>query len=387
MAGERDGFVNADAPIDHVAAVSVGIVDGEVLLDLEYESDVAADVDMNVVMSGRGELVEVQGTAEHKTFTASSSTPCWTSPSRGSNSSSSCRGRRSSDPRLLIATKNAGKREEMAAILVRLGVAAEVVTDVDWPDVEETGETLEENALLKARAAVEATGLRHSPTTPGSKSRRSAGRRGAHRPVRRSPRHLRRQHRQAAAELDGVADRRFRFRTVVALAFPDGDYVTPRAASKVASPKSGRGDTGFGYDPVFEVGGRTFAEMSSEEKNLLSIGPERWKRSGEPSVCDRVGERTRTSTDSRPPGPKPGASSSSATPARIRREWWAPGTRTLNQRVKSPLLCQRARGPATDNSATLGLSKSGAVPYDNNRVGHFLPSEYLGVGTGRGAAW
>jgi len=69
VAGERDGLVNADALIDHVAAVSVGIVDGEVLLDLEYESDVAADVDMNVVMSGRGELVEVQGTAEHKTFT------------------------------------------------------------------------------------------------------------------------------------------------------------------------------------------------------------------------------------------------------------------------------------------------------------------------------
>ena len=69
VAGERDGLVNADALIDHVAAVSVGIVDGQVLLDLEYESDVAADVDMNVVMSGRGELVEVQGTAEHKTFT------------------------------------------------------------------------------------------------------------------------------------------------------------------------------------------------------------------------------------------------------------------------------------------------------------------------------
>ena len=69
VAGERDGLVNAYALIDHVAAVSVGIVDGEVLLDLEYESDVAADVDMNVVMSGRGELVEVQGTAEHKTFT------------------------------------------------------------------------------------------------------------------------------------------------------------------------------------------------------------------------------------------------------------------------------------------------------------------------------
>jgi ribonuclease PH len=69
VAGEQEGVVNADALIDHVAAVSVGIVDGEILLDLEYESDVAADVDMNVVMSGTGKLVEVQGTAEHAPFT------------------------------------------------------------------------------------------------------------------------------------------------------------------------------------------------------------------------------------------------------------------------------------------------------------------------------
>jgi ribonuclease PH len=53
---------------DQVAAISCGIVDGEVLLDLEYESDVAADVDMNVVMSGEGQLVEVQGTAEGAPF-------------------------------------------------------------------------------------------------------------------------------------------------------------------------------------------------------------------------------------------------------------------------------------------------------------------------------
>ena len=55
--------------IDEVAATSVGIVDGEPMLDLDYEKDVSADVDMNVVMSGRGLLVEVQGTAEGAPFT------------------------------------------------------------------------------------------------------------------------------------------------------------------------------------------------------------------------------------------------------------------------------------------------------------------------------
>jgi len=55
--------------IDEVAAISVGIVDGEPTLDLDYVKDVDAEVDMNVVMSGRGLLVEVQGTAERAPFT------------------------------------------------------------------------------------------------------------------------------------------------------------------------------------------------------------------------------------------------------------------------------------------------------------------------------
>jgi ribonuclease PH len=55
-------------PSDHVAAVSVGLVAGEPLLDLDYEEDAAAEVDMNVVMTGDGRLVEVQATAERVAF-------------------------------------------------------------------------------------------------------------------------------------------------------------------------------------------------------------------------------------------------------------------------------------------------------------------------------
>ena len=62
------GIANAEAGFDQVAAVSVGMVGGEVLLDLDYRDDHAADVDLNVVMSGRGLLVEVQGTAEGALF-------------------------------------------------------------------------------------------------------------------------------------------------------------------------------------------------------------------------------------------------------------------------------------------------------------------------------
>lgn len=65
------GALPADPLIDSVAAISVGIVDGRVVLDLPYEEDARADVDMNIVATGRGRFVEVQGTAENGTFAAS----------------------------------------------------------------------------------------------------------------------------------------------------------------------------------------------------------------------------------------------------------------------------------------------------------------------------
>ena len=62
------GTLNSAPLKDFVAAVSVGIVDGEVLLDLCYEEDSRADVDMNFVMTGGGKMVELQATAEHQVF-------------------------------------------------------------------------------------------------------------------------------------------------------------------------------------------------------------------------------------------------------------------------------------------------------------------------------
>jgi ribonuclease PH len=67
--GLERGLIARNPIIDEVAAISVGIVDGITKLDLDYESDSAAEVDLNVVMSGRGLLVEVQGTAERAPFT------------------------------------------------------------------------------------------------------------------------------------------------------------------------------------------------------------------------------------------------------------------------------------------------------------------------------
>lgn len=68
MASLRPVLASGSVLVDSVAAVSVGIVGGEVLLDLDYSEDVRAEVDFNVVMTGSGQFVEVQGTAERAPF-------------------------------------------------------------------------------------------------------------------------------------------------------------------------------------------------------------------------------------------------------------------------------------------------------------------------------
>ncbi|MDD5044659.1 MAG: ribonuclease PH [Candidatus Omnitrophica bacterium] len=64
----KSGVINKIPLKDYVAATSIGIVDGTPLLDLAYEEDVRAEVDMNIVMTADGEFIEIQGTAERETF-------------------------------------------------------------------------------------------------------------------------------------------------------------------------------------------------------------------------------------------------------------------------------------------------------------------------------
>jgi ribonuclease PH len=66
---QKRGTITEDPIKDSVAAVSIGIVQGKILLDLCYEEDSKADVDMNFVMTGSGKFVEIQGTAESAPFT------------------------------------------------------------------------------------------------------------------------------------------------------------------------------------------------------------------------------------------------------------------------------------------------------------------------------
>lgn len=174
-------------------------------------------------------------------------------------------------PRLVVASKNPDKVSEIEGILSETGLASEIVRGLDWPDVEETGATLEENALLKARSVVEATGLPVLADDTGLEVTALDGAPGVH-TARFAGEGARYEDNVAklVEVLAGHDDRSARFRTVVALAFPDGVEVVAEGVLDGIIAQRPKGHGGFGYDPVFEVEGRTLAEMGVEEKNSLS---------------------------------------------------------------------------------------------------------------------
>lgn len=174
-------------------------------------------------------------------------------------------------PRLTIASKNPDKAGEIEAVLAETGLVGEIVTGLDWPDVEETGDTLEENALMKARAVAEATGLPSLADDTGLEVAALNGRPGVSTARYAGPGASYADNvAKLLTEMQGEEERSARFRTVVALVFPDGVEVTAEGYLDGVITNSARGSGGFGYDPIFEVEGRTLAEMSLAEKNELS---------------------------------------------------------------------------------------------------------------------
>ncbi len=179
--------------------------------------------------------------------------------------------------KLVLASANPDKAAEISAIL------AATLSDLELaprpaavPDVDETGTTLVENARLKAAAVAAATGeaavaddtgllVDALDGAPGVWSARFAGEAATY--ADNVAKLLR--------ELTGVAPgrRTARFETVALIRWPDGGEVVATGAVEGVIATEARGDGGFGYDPVFvpaEGDGRTFAELTPDEKHALS---------------------------------------------------------------------------------------------------------------------
>ena len=176
--------------------------------------------------------------------------------------------------KVVLATKNPHKVEEILAILGDIpGIEWLTFREISFSDVEEVGETLEENAVLKATAVARETGLPALAEdtglevealggAPGVRSARFAG----------VDKDYRANNEKLLRLLEGVRNRRARFRTVAVLALPDGRMWKTEGVLKGKIAEAPRGEHGFGYDPLFVPEGetRTLAEMLPEEKNVIS---------------------------------------------------------------------------------------------------------------------
>ncbi len=178
--------------------------------------------------------------------------------------------------KLVFASHNQDKVVELQDALS--GLPLEVSSARDHPqvgEIEETGATLEENALLKARTLFQATGVlcladdtglevEALGGAPGVRSARYGG------PEQSYEKNLT----KLLAEMSQFPpdERRARFRTVIAIVFPDASELVMEGVCEGLILSEPRGESGFGYDPVFFIPERskTFAEMSLEEKQELS---------------------------------------------------------------------------------------------------------------------
>lgn len=175
--------------------------------------------------------------------------------------------------RLVLASANPDKAREIAGLLAPARVEL-LPRPAFLGEVDETGDSLEANALLKARAVMEAAGEAAVADDTGLEVDALGGRPGVY-----AARYAGEGATYAdnvaklLAEMDGVTDRRARFRTVAAVVWPDGREVVAHGVVEGVIADAPRGDGGFGYDPVFvpEGGaGLTYAEMTLPEKQAIS---------------------------------------------------------------------------------------------------------------------
>ena len=276
-----------DSPIiRQVAAISVGVIDGTCMLDLDYAQDSRAEVDMNVVMTKdrRGEtgFVEVQGTGERKCYSRGELNRLIDLAEKGVSELMDAQRAALGDradvicrkPKLVLASNNFGKLRELRAML---GEKFDVRSMRDMGiqlEVDETGETFAENALLKAQALME---ICHCATLaddsglcvdalggrPGVHSARYCG---VHGDDEANNQLLLKELAQAGGSRDA------HYGVAIALCRPGCEPLITYGRCDGEILTEYRGTGGFGYDPLFlsKDLGVTFAEADAESKNRVS---------------------------------------------------------------------------------------------------------------------
>ena len=271
-----------------VSAISVGIVNNQYLLDLCYEEDSNAHVDMNIIMTDKCEFVEVQGTGEERPFSRKDLNTLLELGEKGNKAlikaqrealgeiADEILGMEYGDE-VVIATNNAHKLEEIGAILEDFDYTIYSLKDVNLGGIEivEDGKTFEHNALIKARTIAKLTnkiaisddsGLEVDAIgkKPGIYSARYAGENATDEQNREKL--------LKALANTPMSKRTARFVSAIAVVFPDGKEFVVRGTCEGYIGFEEKGKNGFGYDSLFIVDGynKTFGEIPAAVKNSIS---------------------------------------------------------------------------------------------------------------------
>ncbi len=282
----QEGVIVDSPIINQVAAVSVGVVDDVCTLDLEYAQDSRAQVDMNIVMTrnaaGETGYVEVQGTGEGRSYTRSELDRLLALGEQGCaelmKAQTVALGQRAEvicrKPRLVLASNNFGKLRELKQLLGDLYDVRSMREMGVEMDVDENGETFEENALIKAKALMEVCRCATLADDSGLCVDQLDGRPGVH-----SARYCgvhgddEANNQLLLKELaDKPAPHHAHYGAAVALCRPGREPVTAYGRCDGEIIGEYRGEGGFGYDPLFlsDDLGVTFAEADAAAKNGVS---------------------------------------------------------------------------------------------------------------------
>lgn len=276
----EQGAVERNPIRGFAAGISAGIVDDTPMLDLQYSEDSRAQVDLNCVMDERGGIIELQGTGEGRAFT-NRELHCLLDAGRAGvrrlmkaqrEALRGIGGHLLPLPMVVVASGNAHKLQELTAMFRGVCQPVSMKAVGFEGDIDENGSTFEENARIKAECVMKETGLPVLADdsglsvdalggAPGIYSARYAGEHGNDRA----------NNELLLKNMDGVSDRTCRFVCAMALALPGQETRVVRGECEGRLLTALEGEGGFGYDPLFLYeSGKTFAQMSPEEKNRVS---------------------------------------------------------------------------------------------------------------------
>ena len=271
----KDEILEENPLIANVAAISVGKIDSELIVDLKYSEDSAAEVDMNVIMNKKGEFIEVQGTGEESTFIRTELNGLLDLAEASIKRIIDLQDKviEQENLKIFLATGNKHKIEEISDIFSDIeNVEILSIKDgVEIPEVIEDGTTFEENSKKKAVEIAKFLNMITIADDSGLCVDALNGEPGVYSARYSGTGDDLKNNEKLIENLKGVENRKAKFVSVITLAKPNGETFSFEGEILGEIIDNPRGNTGFGYDPHFYVEEyqKTLAQLP-ELKNKIS---------------------------------------------------------------------------------------------------------------------